>query len=156
MTSRQQELPGRRAARRDVPALRTGPQMMLRTRSAGLCVLLLLAVCGRQLRSEDATAAVGVSNARMTPIVKAVERATRSCVNIHSEKKAKTADVLFSAGKDKKISGMGTGIIVDERGYIVTNYHVVRDVESLRVTLDDGSAFDAKIISFDSREDLAI
>jgi serine protease Do len=51
---------------------------------------------------------------------------------------------------------MGTGIIVDERGYIVTNYHVVRDVESLRVTLHDGSAFDAKIISFDSREDLAI
>ena len=49
----------------------------------------------------------------MTPIVKAVERAMRSCVNIHSEKRAKTADVLFSAGKDKKISGMGTGIIVD-------------------------------------------
>jgi serine protease Do len=130
--------------------------MMLRTRSAGLCVLLMLAVCGGQVRSEDATAAVSVSSARMTPIVKAVERATRSCVNIHSEKRAKTADVLFSAGKDKKISGMGTGIIVDERGYIVTNYHVVREVESLRVTLHDGSAFDAKIISFDSREDLAI
>jgi len=130
--------------------------MMLRTRSAGLCVLLLLAVSGGQLRSEDAVATASVSNARMTPIVRAVERATRSCVNIHSEKRAKTADVLFSAGKDKKISGMGTGIIVDERGYIVTNYHVVRDVESLRVTLHDGSAFDAKIISFDSREDLAI
>jgi serine protease Do len=150
-----------RFAARDVTrdiatALRTGPQMMLRTRSAGLCVLLFLAVCGPHVRAQDAVPAPGISSARMTPIVKAVERATRSCVNIHSEKRAKTADVLFSAGKDKKISGMGTGIIVDERGYIVTNYHVVRDVESLRVTLHDGSAFDARVISFDSREDLAI
>lgn len=130
--------------------------MMLRTRSAGLCLLLLLAVCSAQSRGQDALPTSGAISSRLTPIVKAVERAGRCCVNIHSEKRAKTADVLFSAGKDKKISGMGTGIIVDERGYIVTNYHVVRDVESLRVTLNDGSAFDARVISFDSREDLAI
>ena len=130
--------------------------MKLRTWSAGLSLLLVLAVCGPSLRADDAANDSGVSSTRRTPIVAAVERATRSCVNIHSEKRAKTADVLFSAGRDKKISGMGTGIIVDERGYIVTNYHVVRDVESLRVTLDDGTAFDARVISFDSREDLAI
>lgn len=130
--------------------------MTLRIRSAGLWVLFCLVVSGGAVWGEDAAPAATASSARMTPIVKAVERAARSCVNIHSEKRAKTADVLFSAGKDKKISGMGTGIIVDERGYIVTNYHVVRDVESLRVTLHDGAAFDARVISFDSREDLAI
>lgn len=130
--------------------------MKLRTWSVGLCLLLLLAVCGPSLRAQDAADESGVSSVRVTPIVKAVQRAKRSCVNIHSEKRAKKADVLFSAGRDKKISGMGTGIIVDERGYIVTNFHVVRDVESLRVTLDDGTAFDARVISFDSREDLAI
>ncbi|MFO1094246.1 MAG: trypsin-like peptidase domain-containing protein [Planctomycetaceae bacterium] len=130
--------------------------MMLRNRSAGLWVILCLAVCGSRLLADEAPSVAPVSAARMTSIVKAVERATRSCVNIHSEKRAKTADVLFSAGKDKKISGMGTGIVVDERGYIVTNYHVVRDVESLRVTLHDGSAFNASVVSYDSREDLAI
>ena len=130
--------------------------MMLRTRSVGLCVLLVLVLWIPQVRGEDASAPAGISSTRLTPTVRAVERAARCCVNIHSEKRAKTADVLFSAGKDKKISGMGTGIIVDEHGYIVTNYHVVRDVESLRVTLNDGSAFDARVISFDSREDLAI
>jgi len=130
--------------------------MMLRTRSAGLCVLLCLAACGSRVLAEDSLSVPPVSSARLTPIVKAVERASRCCVNIHSEKRAKTADVLFSAGKDKKISGMGTGIVVDQRGYIVTNYHVVRDVESLRVTLHDGAAFTAQVISFDSREDLAI
>jgi serine protease Do len=116
-----------------------------------------LICCGSLLQGADSSLpTTTVSETRLTPLVRAIDRTKRCCVNIHSEKRAKTADVLFSAGKDKKISGMGTGIIVDERGYIVTNYHVVRDVESLRVTLCDGSAFDARVVSYDSREDLAI
>ena len=131
--------------------------MTLRTRQAGLATLLFIVCCSSLLHGADAALpATPISETRLTPLVRAIDRTKRSCVNIHSEKRAKTADVLFSAGKDKKISGMGTGIIVDERGYIVTNYHVVRDVESLRVTLCDGAGFDARVISYDSREDLAI
>src|SRR3989442_959151 len=51
---------------------------------------------------------------------------------------------------------MGTGIIVDERGYIVTNYHVVSGVETLRATLSDGSTYTARVISYDKKHDLAI
>ncbi|REJ85974.1 MAG: PDZ domain-containing protein [Planctomycetota bacterium] len=131
--------------------------MTHRSRPAGLYSLLLLfAVASLASAQDSAAQTTTVSANRMTPIVKAVEATKRSTVNIHSEKRARTADVLFSAGRDKKINGMGTGIIVDERGYIVTNYHVVRDVELLRVTLFDGTAFEARIVSYDSREDLAI
>ena len=51
---------------------------------------------------------------------------------------------------------MGTGIIIDERGYIVTNQHVIAGVDSLRVTLYDGSTFTAEPISYDVKHDLAI
>ena len=122
---------------------------------AGLCLAVLVACSQATLRADDVQS-FAVSENRVTPIVRAVERCKRSTVNIHSEKRARTAEVLFSAGRDKTINGMGTGIIVDERGYIVTNHHVVHEVESLRVTLFDGSSHDAHVVSYDSREDLAI
>jgi serine protease Do len=128
--------------------------MTPRSRPAGFCTLLLLLLLTSPLRAEDS--APPIAEGRATPIVKAIERTKAATINIHSEKRAKTAEVLFSAGKDKKINGMGTGIIVDERGYIVTNYHVVKDVQSLRVTLCDGTAFEARVVSYDSREDLAV
>jgi len=78
-----------------------------------------------------------------------------SVVNIHSEKPAEDSDSHLT-GKDRKINGMGTGIIVDERGYIVTNHHVVAGVETLRATLSDGSTYTARVISYDKKHDLAI
>jgi len=85
------------------------------------------------------------SEARITPMVSAVKRAAPSVVNIHSEKL-----------RGGKISGMGSGIVIDERGYIVTNQHVIADVDSLRVTLMSGAQFPAKIISYDRKHDLAL
>ena len=67
-------------------------------------------------------------------------------------------DAAFSAGnpRGRKINGMGTGVIIDERGYIVTNHHVVNGVDSLRVTLDNGGNYVAVVISEDPVRDLAI
>ena len=108
------------------------------------------------LASLLADSAWAVSQNRQTATVKAVQRATDGTVNIHSEKRARQSDTLFSAGKENKINGMGTGIVVDSRGYIATNHHVVKDVDSLRVTLSDGASFPARVISYDSQHDLAI
>lgn len=91
----------------------------------------------------------------MTPVVRAIERVKNSAVNIHSEKTT-FGDSLFANGKGRKVNGMGTGVIVDERGYIVTNHHVVNGVDSLRCTLCDGSTYMAEVVSFDSKKDLAI
>ncbi len=51
---------------------------------------------------------------------------------------------------------MGTGIIIDERGYIVTNHHVVNGVDKVSVTLDSGSTYSAVVISEDPVRDLAV
>jgi serine protease Do len=99
----------------------------------------------------------GASEARDTPHVRAVRRAQSAIVNIHSERTARDRDsIVEGSNPGRKVNGMGTGIIIDERGYIVTNQHVIGGVDSLRVTLYDGSTFTAEPISYDVKHDLAI
>jgi 2-alkenal reductase len=50
----------------------------------------------------------------------------------------------------------GSGIIIDSKGYIVTNNHVVTGAQSLLVIMSDGSKLDAKLIGADSIADLAV
>jgi serine protease Do len=51
---------------------------------------------------------------------------------------------------------MGTGTIVDQRGYVLTNYHVVSDVRRIHVTLDDGRSCTAELVAYDTAADLAV
>ncbi|WP_300749960.1 trypsin-like peptidase domain-containing protein [uncultured Alistipes sp.] len=50
----------------------------------------------------------------------------------------------------------GSGVIISEDGYIVTNNHVVEDADKLRVKLNDGRTFDAKVIGTDPTTDVAL
>lgn len=52
--------------------------------------------------------------------------------------------------------GMGTGMLLDAQGHILTNYHVVRDVDEIRVQLADKRTFEAKILGADRKTDVAI
>jgi serine protease Do len=109
--------------------------------------------------ASTAAAVCPGSEARQTPLVKAVSRAESAVVNIHTEKTSPTdKDSTFGPGSGRKINGMGSGIIVDERGYILTNHHVIADVDAAatRVTLFDGSTYKARVISYDRRHDLAV
>jgi serine protease Do len=93
---------------------------------------------------------------RETPVVRAIKRAKAAVVNIESQKTAYGDESLFAGSKGRKVNGMGTGVVIDERGYIVTNHHVVAGVDSLRVTLVNGGAYTARVVSFDKAHDLAI
>ena len=53
-------------------------------------------------------------------------------------------------------SGTGSGAVIDDQGHIVTNFHVVRDAESLEVTLPDKSKHEAKVVGADPNNDLAV
>jgi serine protease Do len=52
--------------------------------------------------------------------------------------------------------GAGTGVIVSDDGYILTNNHVVESADELKVTLSDDRQFDAKVIGTDAQTDLAV
>ncbi len=103
-------------------------------------------------------AATAADDARETPLVRAVKRAAPSVVNIHTEKTTVERDNVFNTGtsKPRKVNGMGTGVVIDERGYIVTNYHVIADVDLIRATFEDGSFTTAEVVSFDRDHDLAL
>lgn len=52
--------------------------------------------------------------------------------------------------------GSGSGSIIDTRGYILTNYHVIKDAFKVFVNLADGSRFEGKVIGSDPENDLAV
>jgi S1-C subfamily serine protease len=54
------------------------------------------------------------------------------------------------------VEGAGSGFIIDSRGYILTNYHVVEGAQSIEVVLGDQSRYPAKYIGADQRNDVAL
>ncbi|MEX1663213.1 Do family serine endopeptidase [Thioclava sp. 15-R06ZXC-3] len=55
-----------------------------------------------------------------------------------------------------EITGLGTGFVIEKDGYIVTNAHVVDGAESVKVTFQDGTSDDAKVIGVDKATDIAL
>ncbi|MEX0612791.1 MAG: trypsin-like peptidase domain-containing protein [Pirellulales bacterium] len=98
-----------------------------------------------------------VSEHRLTPVVLAVRQARPAVVSIRGQKTATAQDdAASSSDTPRHVNGMGTGTIVDQRGYILTNYHVVSDVRRIEVTLDDGREYTADLVAYDAAADLAI
>jgi serine protease Do len=121
---------------------------------AASCLVFIAGLCGAVHADQDPAQP---SSQRLTPFVKMVQRACDSTVNIHTEKRQKSLDVAFSLNKGaSKINGMGTGVLIDERGYILTNNHVIQDVESIRVTRNNGESFVGTVFQTDTKNDLAI
>jgi serine protease Do len=97
------------------------------------------------------------SQLRQTPIVKAVERARPSIVNIRGEKVVPRPDSLPSHPEEgQRVNGMGTGVVIDARGYILTNHHVVDGVRQIQVTSADERQFTATLVAHDPETDLAV
>lgn len=83
---------------------------------------------------------------RETPIVKAVRKVMGGVVSLKVEKRG-------SWGRKENV---GTGVIVDERGYLITNRHVVVAADLITVRLSDGTELTAQVFAEDARHDLAI
>ncbi len=84
-------------------------------------------------------------------IVNAVEKVSKSVVNIANVRMIQ--DQLFRVFP---VEGVGSGIVVDDRGYILTNNHVVDEAHKLKVTLTDGNVFSGIVVGTDKVTDLAV
>ncbi|SPQ00338.1 putative periplasmic serine endoprotease DegP-like [Candidatus Sulfobium mesophilum] len=58
--------------------------------------------------------------------------------------------------REYKQSSLGSGVIVDKDGYILTNYHVIKDADEIKVKLSDNREFKGKVIGKDARTDIAV
>jgi serine protease Do len=84
-------------------------------------------------------------------LVNAVDKVSKSVVNIASVRMLH--DQLFRVFP---VEGVGSGVIIDEKGYILTNNHVIDDAERLKVTLTDGRVLKGRVAGSDEVTDLAV
>ncbi|MGE0108991.1 MAG: DegQ family serine endoprotease [Bdellovibrionales bacterium] len=56
----------------------------------------------------------------------------------------------------RKATSLGSGFIIDPKGYIVTNYHVIQDADEIRVILQDDTNLKAELVGLDKKTDLAL
>ena len=84
-------------------------------------------------------------------LVSAVDRVSRSVVNIASVRMLH--DQMF---RIFPVEGVGSGVVIDEKGHILTNNHVIEDAERIKVTLPEGKMLKGKVVGSDETTDLAV
>ncbi len=135
--------------------------------SRGLRVLWLVMVCA---------ALTAPAASRRTPVVAAVEKALPTVVNISTEKlvqvqhadplqqfRGQAFDEFFRQFFQQQTQpeyqlkhSLGSGVVIDPLGYILTNFHVIERASKIQVTLADGRAFQATFLAGDPVNDLAL
>ena len=125
-----------------------------RAPSCALRAALFVCLIASVLVATDRTTQAQ-SELRRTAIVKAVDGARWSVVNIHGQKLLPIDQSVPNQGS-RAVNGMGTGVLIDQRGYLLTNFHVVDGVKRIQVTKADGQTTVAKLIARDRATDLAI
>jgi serine protease Do len=85
-----------------------------------------------------------------TSFIEAAKRATPAVVFI------KALSKIGSAGSDSYSAETGSGVMISHDGYIVTNYHVVKESDNIEVMLNDNKLYKASVIGFDQNTDLAL
>ena len=84
--------------------------------------------------------------------VGAIAKASPSVINISIKKNIEARS--FDRGQLNDL--VGSGIIISDDGYVITNLHVIEGARIIEVELDDGQVYPASLIGFDERSDLAV
>ncbi|WP_153446112.1 outer membrane-stress sensor serine endopeptidase DegS [Vibrio algicola] len=80
----------------------------------------------------------------------AVHRAGPAVANIYSRQYVQGDHLKL------KTQGLGSGVIVSDKGYIITNYHVVAKADQIVVALQDGRVSNAQLVGLDKQTDIAV
>ena len=130
-------------------------------------LITILYLCGISVTSLAQT-----SDLRRTPIVLAVEKTSPAVVNISTEKIVQTrssfgfSDPFFDQffrdfldpfpNRQYTQSSLGSGVIIDDQGHVLTNQHVILKASKITVILADNREFEGELVGADTRTDLAV
>jgi len=125
-----------------------------------IALLLIIGISG-QVSASDRPA-----YDRRTPVVKVYEQAHEAVVNIAGERVVSSSlwpgyewpDIFDFGGPryQRQVAVLGSGMVVHEDGYVITNAHVIKGSEKIKVVFSDGGEYEAQIVSSDESKDLAV
>jgi serine protease Do len=102
---------------------------------------------------------------RRSPVVQVVDKVSPAVVYVGTVQLVETRfrgrgpfdDFFFGPQEERRaVEGLGSGVIIDAAGVIVTNEHVIRGASEIHVVLADGRQLDAEVVGSDSDNDLAV
>ena len=105
---------------------------------------------------------VGIDDDRRNAIVRATENVAPAVVSITASYTVRTRPMYnwffdrYYPSRSQTRSELGSGFIIDKRGYVFTNYHVIQNAERLQVTLADGKTYPATLVGGAPSYDLAL
>ncbi len=125
--------------------------------------IAITAICSTLAAAESPTS----QDARRTPVVRVFEKCRDAVVNISTTRVIRmrsigwgSLDDIFDFGGprpgDRRIESVGSGVVIHESGYIVTNAHVVAQASDVHVTFADKRTLPAKVVAVDREHDLAV
>ena len=125
---------------------------ILRSVAIGLIVGAILLAAMPSLRKINTLTTPQFDSADETPASynSAVRRAAPAVVNVYNRSMNSTTH------NQLEIRTLGSGVIMDQRGYIITNKHVINDADQIIVALQDGRVFEALLVGSDTLTDLAV
>ncbi len=158
--------------------------MKIKTLLLYAVIITTLGACNRGQRGGDfhltttpnaTTPATATSNPAVMPVssyADVVSKVAPAVVTIHSQSRAREPqqypfmdDPFFrrffgspqsQPPAERQRSGLGSGVIIDANGYILTNHHVIDGADQIKVDLYDNRTLDAKIVGSDPPSDLAV
>ncbi len=107
------------------------------------------------------TSGANIDDSRRNAIVVATEQAAPAVVTITASYTRRTRPYYdwfrrYYPSRERTFAELGSGVIVDNRGYVFTNYHVVQNAEQLQVTLSDGKTYAGTLVGTAPAYDLAL
>ncbi len=116
--------------------------------------------------SEQAICSESSKAQRRTPIVEVYEKTHETVVNISGTRVVSSSyssgynlpDIfdLWGPRLKREVSVLGSGVVVHEDGYVMTNAHVVEQANNIKVIFSNGDEFSAKVIAHDEDKDVAL
>src|SRR5512143_3135719 len=116
------------------------------------------ALAAAALALAAAAAGAQAPSVRRTPVVEVVERVSPAVVNISAESIVREVDPFFGGlfGGPRRTQALGSGLIIDAAGIVLTNAHVIEGASKIVVGTRDGRDFEADVLGADSDADLAV
>ena len=136
---------------------------------ASALVSALVAIAAVNIMDDDGSTPATVSNPTATTTPTATGQSndsngqtslTSECLapsEIYERLRPSVVEITSTAnGRFGQSEGSGSGVIIDEQGFILTNNHVVSGADVIEVTLEDGSTLPATVVGTDPANDLAV